>query len=328
MATAGGNPAELSEPTRSEPCAHADFYGEGSALVDRRHLEYFLALADRGSISAAARGLGVSQPTISEALARMEKECGLALVRRGSRGVTLTDAGRDLTGPAAQVLRAYRDLDHALHPLNVVQRGRLTVVCPRTLARDPAATALGAFTTRFPNVAVTMLSNDTDGIGMVVASGQADVGIGVDEVFDEGVERILLGRQRIVALVPSARSSGEGADELTDLLRIGLIASPRGDVTRRLLAERLGERTVDEAVVAETISAASMIPLVRAGVGVAFLPESVADAVGEGVVLRRTRPPLSRDLWMFHGSTPSPAAQAFIETTTRLRDEGGLGNAG
>ena len=109
--------------------------------MDRRHLEYFLALADRGSISAAARGLGVSQPTISEALARMEKECGLTLVRRGSRGVTLTDAGRDLTGPAAQVLRAYRDLDHALHPLNVVQRGRLTVVCPRTLARDPAATA-------------------------------------------------------------------------------------------------------------------------------------------------------------------------------------------
>ncbi|MCX6477366.1 LysR family transcriptional regulator, partial [Rhodococcus sp. (in: high G+C Gram-positive bacteria)] len=55
--------------------------------MDRRHLEYFLALADRGSISAAARGLGVSQPTISEALARMEKECGLTLVRRGSRGV-------------------------------------------------------------------------------------------------------------------------------------------------------------------------------------------------------------------------------------------------
>src|SRR3546814_12637810 len=60
-------------------------------------------------------------------------------------------------------LRAYRDLDHALHPLNVVQRGRLTVVCPRTLARDPAATALGAFKSKFPNVAVTMLSNDTDG---------------------------------------------------------------------------------------------------------------------------------------------------------------------
>ncbi len=127
-------------------------------------------------------------------------------------GVSLTDAGRDLTGPAAQVLRAYRDLDHALHPLNVVQRGgRLTVVCPRTLARDPAATALGAFKRKFPNVAVTMLSNDTDGIGTVVASGQADIGLGgVDEVFDEGVERILLGRQQIVALVPAARSEGEG----------------------------------------------------------------------------------------------------------------------
>jgi LysR family transcriptional regulator, carnitine catabolism transcriptional activator len=175
---------------------------------------------------------------------------------------------------------------------------------------------------------VTMLSNDTDGIGTVVASGQADIGLGVDEVFDEGVERILLGRQQIVALVPAARSEGEGAAALTDLLRIGLITSPRDDVTRRLLAERLGEGTVDEAVVAETISVASMIPLVRAGVGVAFLPESVADTVGEGVVLCRTRPPLTRDIWMFHGSTPSPAAQAFIETTSRLRDEGGMGNAG
>src|SRR3546814_18659404 len=45
-----------------------------------------------------------------------------------------------------------------------------------------------------------------------------------------------------------------------------------------------------------------------------------------GVVLCRTRPPLTRDIWMFHGSTPSPAAQAFIETTSRLRDEGGMGN--
>ena len=175
---------------------------------------------------------------------------------------------------------------------------------------------------------MTMLSNDTDGIGTVVASGQADIGLGVDEVFDEGVERILLGRQQIVALVPAARSEGEGVAALTDLLRIGLITSPRDDVTRRLLAERLGEGTVDEAVVAETISVASMIPLVRAGVGVAFLPESVADTVGEGVVLCRTRPPLTRDIWMFHGSTPSPAAQAFIETTSRLRDEGGMGNAG
>ena len=52
------------------------------------------------------------------------------------------------------------------------------------------------------------------------------------------------------------------------------------------------------------------------------------DEEGEGVVLCRTRPPLTRDIWMFHGSTPSPAAQAFIETTSRLRDEGGMGNAG
>ena len=127
---------------------------------------------------------------------------------------------------------------------------------------------------------------------------------------------------------PPHEVKARGVAALTDLLRIGLITSPRDDVTRRLLAERLGEGTVDEAVVAETISVASMIPLVRAGVGVAFLPESVADTVGEGVVLCRTRPPLTRDIWMFHGSTPSPAAQAFIETTSRLRDEGGMGNAG
>ena len=46
----------------------------------------FSPLLIGAAISAAARGLGVSQPTISEALARMEKECGLTLVRRGSRG--------------------------------------------------------------------------------------------------------------------------------------------------------------------------------------------------------------------------------------------------
>ena len=291
----------------------------------RRQLEYFLAVADRGSISAAARSLGVSQPTISEALGRMEAECGLTLVRSGRRGVTLSDAGRELLGPAAQVLRAYADLDRALRPISDVERGRLSLVCPRTLAPDPMAVAVGAFRRDFPDVAVTMTRQVADGIGAAVASGQADVGLGVNEVFDDGVERIHLGRQRIVALVASDIGNGDETD-VSDLMRFGLITSPRGSVTRRLLAERVGERAVDDAVVAETSSAASMVPLVRAGLGVAFLPESIGIAARvDGVTLRRPRPSLDRDVWIFYRSSPSPASRAFIATTTRLRDDGKLG---
>lgn len=293
--------------------------------MERRHLEYFLAVAECGSISAAARQLGVSQPTISEALTKAESEHGIPLLRRLPRGVALTDAGRDLIGPAAQVLRGYADLDRALHPAKQLERGRLTVVCPRTLAQDPVAALLGRYRREHPGVVVTMQRpHEPESTVTTVASGRAEIGIGVSDARGTDLASELLTRQTIVALVHPDLDVGS-APGLADLVGHGLVTTPPGGVTRRLLSERIGQQLVDDAVVIETSSTGAMVPLVRAGLGVAFVPEAMGrDATAVGLQTRHPRPELSRDVFVITGRALSPPAQAFLALARRMRDAGEL----
>ena len=67
-----------------------------------KQLEYFVAVADAGSISSAARSLHISQPPLSTQMHLLEEELGQSLFERGSRSIKLTDAGRfSMNGPRA-----------------------------------------------------------------------------------------------------------------------------------------------------------------------------------------------------------------------------------
>ena len=77
----------------------------------------FLATAETGSLSAAARRLGLTQPTLGRQVSALEKELGLALFERTARSMTLTDAGRDLLGDA-------RVMGDAAHRITMRAEGR------------------------------------------------------------------------------------------------------------------------------------------------------------------------------------------------------------
>jgi LysR family hydrogen peroxide-inducible transcriptional activator len=75
-----------------------------------KDVAYFLALAERGSFREAASVCGVSQPTLSVQLAKLENELGVTLVERGGKAVRLSPAGERAIGPAARLLQALGDL--------------------------------------------------------------------------------------------------------------------------------------------------------------------------------------------------------------------------
>lgn len=77
--------------------------------MDATRLETFVQVARHGSLSAAARALGVSTSAVSQQVGTLERECGVSLVERRSRGVLLTDAGQALLPRAEEVIRALED---------------------------------------------------------------------------------------------------------------------------------------------------------------------------------------------------------------------------
>ena len=73
-------------------------------MISLRQLRYFRGIATEGSLSAAARSLGVAQPALSYHLGELEQDLGITLVERSNRGVRLTDAGRRLWAHADELV--------------------------------------------------------------------------------------------------------------------------------------------------------------------------------------------------------------------------------
>ncbi|MEY9847191.1 molybdate transport repressor ModE-like protein [Streptacidiphilus sp. BW17] len=90
-------------------------------MFELRHFEVLRAIAREGSLAAAGRALGFSQPTITHHLTAMESQAGTTLVRRGARGAALTPAGDLLLAHGAAVLERVRLAEHELRAL--LERG-------------------------------------------------------------------------------------------------------------------------------------------------------------------------------------------------------------
>jgi DNA-binding transcriptional LysR family regulator len=91
----------------------------------RGHLEYFVAVAEEGQITRAARRLGVAQPALSQAIAQLESETGLVLLERHARGVRLTAAGESFYAKARLAVAATGDALNTAHALARAQEGTI-----------------------------------------------------------------------------------------------------------------------------------------------------------------------------------------------------------
>src|SRR5215469_10945904 len=95
--------------------------------VELRHLRYFVAVAEEGHITRAARRLGIQQPPLSQQIRGLEHELGVQLFHRRPRGVELTDAGRALLTDARAILALVDRAVAAARQTALGRRGRIAV---------------------------------------------------------------------------------------------------------------------------------------------------------------------------------------------------------
>lgn len=108
----------------------------GDLKIDLRQIGYFIAIAECGSITRAAARLGITQPSLSEAVARLERDLGAALVLRTGRGVVLTRAGAALAAHGRVILGAVQAAVRDVRQLGAEARG------PVSLGLTPTLTSL------------------------------------------------------------------------------------------------------------------------------------------------------------------------------------------
>ncbi len=202
-------------------------------------LELIVAIERHGSLSAAARALGMAQPSASTGLKRLERRAGLTLVTRATTGTRLTPAGRALVDRARDVLAASDAFDREVAALRAEHGGRVAVAAslsvaeylvPGWLASRPGGAAL-----------VDLVVANSRDVTDAVLHGRADLGFIEGPDVDPGLEAREVGTDELVVVVAPGhpwerRRRAVTADELSTS---ALAVREPGSGTRAVLERAL-----------------------------------------------------------------------------------------
>jgi len=281
-----------------------------------RRLEYFVAVAEELGYGRAAERVHVAQPVLSRQIALLEKELGVALFTRSTRGTALTDAGRALLPDAQALLQSASALQrHARHAARGVER--LAIGFMPGLIVTPILQGLRP---DFPDLEVDMVRTGWDDQVETILDGRVDVGLVRLPVSAAGMTVEPLFRERRLAMLPAAHPLA-GRAELTidalaelELLQAAEAVPEWRDARRRagLPAGRAGGHPREVEVKLERVAS---------GQGVAVLPASTARFYTRPDVVARPVAGLGPSevavAWMAHRR--SPVLRSAVELAHTLR---------
>jgi DNA-binding transcriptional LysR family regulator len=267
-------------------------------MYDLRRLRALHAVARNGSFSAAAQELGYTQPVVSHHVAALERELGLTLVNRGTRPVSVTDAGKRLlrhTEPALGYITAAED---ELRALAGLEGGALRIGAFLSAANSFVPAALARFEAAHPDIEVRLEHLEEPEELRRLRSGDLDLAV----VFrvressesgrqkgDEGFDEAYLGDDPYRVVLPPAHALGRRRElRLADLAAERFTVPPGGGfVPYRTLLERLcADAGFEPNIVHEVNDVTIARAFVAAGLGVAVLPELALPPLHQDIAVR------------------------------------------
>jgi len=288
-----------------------------------RQLEYFVAAAEQGSVSAAARAKHISQPSVSLALSQLESILGEKLFHRQvSRGLELTPAGRKLLEQARGIL----DMATAISGPGEQQaslRGALSLICFQDLGPYYAPRLLSGFRQRYPDVSITLFEADLAEVNRRLGDGKAELALTYDVGLDSPIEKRVLAQLTPYALLPADHPLAlQDKVSLVDLAAECLILEDISR-TREYFLSLFWAHDLQPAALQLTQTFEMQRGLVAHGYGVALsCTRPVSDCSYDGKPLAcrpllETVSPQPVVLAQSSAMRPSAAAQAFLEWATQ-----------
>ena len=287
--------------------------------MEMRKLRHFVVLAQELHFGRAARRLSITQPPLSISIRGLEEDLGVLLLKRTRRDVKLTHAGTIFLEEARAILdRAERavDLVKAAHRGEV---GRLTVGFLAATAYTLLPLVLRDFSSRYPRVALTLRELTMPQQFEAIRRSDIDVGILRPPVVDASLASdVILEEPMIVAMPSGHRLAKLARIPSSRLAAEPFIMFPRepGTVFHDLIMDCCSRAGFVPRIAQEASQTHAVMGLVSAGLGVAFVPESVCVIGMRGVTFRPvTRdPPLARTALVWQARNDSPLVREFLET--------------
>jgi DNA-binding transcriptional LysR family regulator len=274
-------------------------------MADWEDLHHFVTLAREGTLSAAARTLGVDHATVARRVAALEESTGLKLIDRRSRATTLTDDGKRIAMVAAPMEEAAFAVGRAAQAAQPGVDGEVTISAPPNFASSVIAPQLVRLRQQYPGIRIKLIGEKRQAS---LSRREADVALRLMRPVEAGlfVRRIgsfgfsLYGAASYLEKTPPHAFAFIGYDA-------SMADSPQEVWLRTIIGER--------EVVLRTNDLETQVAAARAGLGIAALPHYLGDGdphLQRHVVAVR---PISRDVWLavHRDLRQLPAVRAVME---------------
>jgi DNA-binding transcriptional LysR family regulator len=286
-------------------------------------LRSFLAVAESGSVRAAAEDLVVTQAAVSASIAALQKSLGVALVTPDGRGLRLTDAGASYARYARRILGLLDEAGRAAAAAADPERGELRIAAVTTAAEQIVPGILGGFRLRHPQTGVRLEAGNRDRVRSLLDRHQVDLVLtGRPEPAWDVVVHAVRAHELVVVAAPelsAAARTGEGAGAAAGA-ESGWLLPWLARQTWLLREPGSGTRASTDALLADlditplTLMVASNVAIresAQVALGVTLLSrDAVAAELAEGKLAEIPVPgtPLHRDWYLIARPGPLPPA--------------------
>ncbi|RZJ08287.1 MAG: LysR family transcriptional regulator [Rubrivivax sp.] len=284
-------------------------------MIELRPLQQFLAVAELLHFGRAAERLHMSQPPLTQAVRKLEAQLGVQLFERSSRSVRLTAAGAALQMSGQKLLAEAAALPAEVRAVADGMAGRLRLAFVSTVGFGGLPLWLRSFREACPEVALALREATMDVQLLDFASGAIDAGFVIHTPGNApaGFERLSIGVEPLVLALP--KSDAKPSD--TQCLAAPLVIFPREvapSLYDAILAHHGSAGVAQHAIQMQTI-----INLVSAAIGVAWVPASLQGLQRAGVVYRAMpgAPAVETSL-LWRGDAP-PVVARFVEHVENAR---------
>lgn len=244
-------------------------------MIDQYLLRYFLAVAETGNFSRAAKRVSVTQPTLSAGIAKLERELGARLFDRNRQGVALTPAGSRFLVRARRIAAEY---EHALVELSEVTDPTLLRIgvlntIPTRLVEDwlERHRALGS------GEALEVLDGSERDIVERLERGRIDIALTVVRPHHARFHPVVLARERYMMVLPLDHPLADEAEVMAEQLAHDRMALRRHCEALPEISRFFADRGVRPRFVLKTTSDERVLAVVRSGAGVGMMPECFAE---------------------------------------------------
>lgn len=262
------------------------------SLIELRLWRQFLAVAEELHFGRAAQRLHMTQPPLTQAIAQLERVLGVRLFERSKRHVAITPAGEALLAPVRELLQRAAGLPAQARAAAAGEAGRLRLAFVSTVGFAQLPAWVRGFRARHPNVHLDLVEATGDVQLQALARGEIDAGFMLHSpgFAPPGLAHSLVAREPLVLAIPQQHPLATAARlPLAAALAEPLVIFPRRIVPSlhdavfgMYHAAGREPRIAQEAIQMQTI-----VNLVSAGVGVAWVPRSVTQFQRPGVTYRQ-----------------------------------------